>query len=745
MRGPEIVITGSALTTSLGTTRDQTWRAILNGQCGIGPMSEMETPLPPGSDGGQAMDLPTDFSPDLSREARYLKWTIDHALRDAGLWQNLPDRTGVMLGTTLHGMRAAGQFLRTSDPAPLRHFLAGSILNLAIRDLPITGLCATTCSACSSSLGAIALAVTLLQSGQLDCLIAGGYDPISEYAYAGFNSLRLVAAGPLRPFSRHRQGMKLAEGYGILILQRREDAEKLGASIHATIAGFGESADAHHLTQPHPQGRGATRAMSLALQSANIDPSQIHLISAHATATPDNDAGEYAALSSTFTENLSHIPVVAFKSHLGHTLGGAGAVELILASCALRDQQIPPCPNSTRDEIEFPNLNLSLQSQPQPPKIENTLNTSLGFGGANTCMVLSSNPAPIKKLDLHPVAITGIGIILPGITGNEAFIKHLASPPNTLQTQIPESQYQHLLNARRVRRMSEYVKLSLAAANLACKDAGVAEHTDFLRECSVLLGTTHSSTNFATQYYRDLVSQGLIGANPTFFAEGVPNAAAAHLSLMLGIQGACQTIIGTRTAGLDALNLAVLRIAAGNWPSAIVGAAEEQSDVLNQAYRSCGLCASNETALPFTTEPGFIAGAASVCFLLENTSLAQQQGRRIYGHIEASATAHRDPSHIPEAWCTILPQLRPPQQVLSSANATWIDRAEQSAIAREYRGVPITSLYGPIAESFSATALADIAAALLGAFPPENTRFTSLCTDYSGSVTATSFNRLIQS
>src|SRR6202044_2555364 len=124
-----------------------------------------------------------------------------------------------------------------------------------------------------------------------------------EYAYGGFNSLRLVAERPLRPFARNRQGMKLAEGYGIVILQRLTDAEKRNAPIHAIIAGFGESADAHHLTQPHPEGRGANRAMTSALESAQVSPSQIHLIAAHATATPDNDPGEYAALHKTFGEH----------------------------------------------------------------------------------------------------------------------------------------------------------------------------------------------------------------------------------------------------------------------------------------------------------------------------------------------------------------------------------------------------------------------------------------------------------
>ena len=250
-----IIISGAAIATPLGLTRDQTWRAILAGHCGLGPMPAMETPLPPDKSGGQAQDLPPNFLPDEPREVRYLAWTIADALRDAAALEKLPyapHRCGVMLGTTLHGMRSAGQFLRSGNAEPLRSFLASNTLARACAGFDLDGFAATTCSACSSSLGAIALGVTLLRAGQVDLVIAGGYDTISEYVYGGFNSLRLVADGPLRPFAKDRQGMKLAEGYGIVVLERAGDAQRRGATPMAAILGCGESADAHHLTQPHP-------------------------------------------------------------------------------------------------------------------------------------------------------------------------------------------------------------------------------------------------------------------------------------------------------------------------------------------------------------------------------------------------------------------------------------------------------------------------------------------------------------
>ena len=309
--------------------------------------------------------------------------------------------------------------------------------------------------------------------------------------------------------------MKLAEGYGIVVLERSDDAASRGARPLAKILGYGESADAHHLTQPHPQGEGAARAMNAALVSAGLKSGDIDLIAAHATGTPDNDAGEYAALSHVFGEDLPRVPVVAFKSHLGHTLGAAGAVELILSALCLRDQIVPACVNIRVDEIDFPGLHVAMGIS-KPAKLRATLNTSLGFGGANTCMILgpvqeleaasaaadvssdslspvrggegwgegrnfelrpiphlstfgpSPQPSPLRTGEREPehspqsnvkgmrdVYITGIGVVLPNRVGNEAFVRAFNSPELRRVVAdsgpIPETEYAPLLNARRIR------------------------------------------------------------------------------------------------------------------------------------------------------------------------------------------------------------------------------------------------------------------------------------------------------
>jgi 3-oxoacyl-[acyl-carrier-protein] synthase II len=768
----QIVITGVGLVTPLGLSLDETWRAVSAGRCGMGPMSAMESPLPAGADGGQAPDLPTEFAPTLPRESRYLRFAILQALRDAGLEADRPcdaDRCGIALGTTLHGMRAGGEFFRSGDPAVLKDFLAGSVLRNVASDLGFAGCALTTCSACSSSLGSIALALTLLRSGQLDLVVAGGYDTISEYVYGGFNSLRLVSPDALRPFARERKGMKLAEGYGIVVLERLPDAAARGARPFAEVLGYGESADAHHLTQPHPQGEGAARAMRQAIESAGLSPADISLVAAHATGTPDNDASEFAAMSRVFGDALAKTPVVAFKSHLGHTLGGAGAVELILSAMALREQIIPACANVRADEIEFDRLNLCTGAS-RPAALRTALNTSLGFGGANTCVVLGSTSrevgahlepgcvspvrpeGPVERTRAEPlrspkglgpavpperhapapnsfsrgtardVLITGIGTVFPGLIGNEAFVRRLQSGADPVRADtgpVADSEISHLLNARRVRRMSEYVKLSLAATVLCLQDAGISDVPAFAETCGAILGTAHGSTNYCEQYYGQIVREGVAAANPMLFAEGVPNAAAAHLSLMLSLKGPCQTVIGSRTAGLDAIRLAAARIASGEWDRAIVGAADEYSAAINAAYARFGLHGPG----------GFVSGAGAVSLVLESRASLDSRGGKPRGRIVAAAGGLAPGARIARLARSILHQLGPFDRVVGSANGTWIDRIEGAGAGREMR-----SPYGSIAESFSATPLAGLAGALLLSPKEHEHRVGVIAADYSGAV-----------
>ncbi len=282
---PEIVISGRALACALGVDRHTAWARLISGDGGPTELTALE-PHPGGPRTGyQAAPLPADArNDDLPREVAYLRHVIAAALDDAGIGPGTvaPDRIGVTIGTTLHGMRAAGVALRAGDPSALRRFQGAAVLQAALAGLPVevSGLGVTGCAACSSGLSSLGLARDLLEDGSLDVVIAGGYDTVSEYAYGGFHALRLISDNGVRPFARDRRGMMLGEGYGVLVLETAAHAEARGTKPTLRLAGVGESSDAHHLTQPDPTGRGAARAIAAGLEAAGREPAGVGLVCA---------------------------------------------------------------------------------------------------------------------------------------------------------------------------------------------------------------------------------------------------------------------------------------------------------------------------------------------------------------------------------------------------------------------------------------------------------------------------------
>lgn len=733
----DIVITGTGLVTSLGLDRETTWNEVARGRCGVGPLTAVESPLDPDKGGGEVKIADQASGAGGPREVRLLRRAMEEALRHAGIERDLPckpHRCAVALGTSLHGMRNGGAYLRSGDINHLRAFLAGATVSLTTNGLPAAGLSTTTCSACSSGLASVALGHTLLQSDEADLVIAAGYDPISEYAYAGFNSMRLVSPTSLRPFAKTRDGMKLAEGYAVVVLERASDARSRGADALAVIAGYGESCDAYHLSKPHPEGAGAAAAMRAALSFAGLRPNDIDMIVAHATATPDNDASEHAALAQVFSDRLGEVPVVGFKSHLGHSLGAAGTVDLILSVLSIRDGLVPPCANVTTQDAEFDDMRVAC-GQAQKRKLRYVLNTALGFGGANSCMILGAPPAArpataasgtvsAHKGGSEPV-ITGVGVVLPGAIGNEAFVQLMTVGDTDARGlpsgAIPTEQYEHLINARRTRRMSEYAKLCLAATSEAYRDAAIDDAPRFGETCAVIAGTTRGPIEYCETLYRQILDEGVNAANPMLFAEGVPNVASAHLSTNFAIKGFCQTIIGTRTAGLEALLLAAARIRSGLWDRALVVAGEEASEFIATTYAKL-LEQDSGDASPGHTACGLPIAAGAVTLVLESRASAAERGARVRGTITraggvswSGCAAAQRVSRMGD----MIRRLGVIDALATSANGTIADRFEQAAIRSAYRdragaSTPAgTTLYGRIAETFSVGPLAALAAGLL--------------------------------
>jgi len=252
-----------------------------------------------------------------------------------------------------------------------------------------------TVSACASSTNSLIDAFTYIRSGRSDIIISGGSEAaVTEAGIGGFNAMRALSERndspqtASRPFDKDRNGFVLGEGAGALVLEEYEHALKRGAKIYAEVHGAGMSADAHHITAPHPDGIGASMVMEYALEDANLKPSEIDYINVHGTSTPLGDVSEVLAIQKVFGEEAYRLNISSTKSMTGHLLGAAGAIEAIASILAIKNQKVPPTINHFTDDEQFdPKLNFTF-NKAQSRTINNVLSNTFGFGGHNASIIV---------------------------------------------------------------------------------------------------------------------------------------------------------------------------------------------------------------------------------------------------------------------------------------------------------------------------------------------------------------------
>jgi 3-oxoacyl-[acyl-carrier-protein] synthase II len=300
----------------------------------------------------------------------------------------------VVLGTTSGGMSLGEKFYRNAINSPASHRHQPSrVLNYLPQRQPLDlaeafgfrGPASVIANACASGANAIGHAFELIQRGHATRVLTGGYDAISELVFSGFDSLQALSPTACRPFDQHRDGLALGEGAAMFTLETLEAAERRGAKILGEILGYGAATDAHHLTQPHPQGDAALASMNAACAGAKISPAQINYINAHGTGTPLNDSAEAAAINRWAGDHAAQIPVSSTKASIGHLLGAAGAVEIAVCLMALRGQWLPP---EVSLQTPDPLCKFPLVQKPTAAKLDYALTNSFGFGGANASVIL---------------------------------------------------------------------------------------------------------------------------------------------------------------------------------------------------------------------------------------------------------------------------------------------------------------------------------------------------------------------
>ena len=408
-----VVITGLGAITPLGNDVETYWSNLKNGVSGIGKIEAFDTSAYDCKIGGEVRGFdPKAFfknPKDVRRTDRFAQLALaaaKMALDDSGIdveKLRRRDRFGVIVSSGIGGLKTLQDqltILLTKGPSRTSPFtipmlisnMASGLISMEY-DLQGPNMCIVT--ACATSNNAIGESWRIIKFGDADIFLAGGSEAsIVAIGLAGFSAMRALSMRndeperASRPFDRDRDGFVIGEGAGIVVVEELEHAKARGAKIYCELTGYGVSADAYHMTAPPPDGKGAVRAMQLALDHARVSPDEVDYINAHATSTDIGDLCETRAIKEVFGEQAYNVSISSTKSMTGHLLGGAGGIEIAACALAIRDSVIPPTIN-----LENPGEGCDLDYTPnvaREKKVRVALSNSFGFGGHNATLVATA-------------------------------------------------------------------------------------------------------------------------------------------------------------------------------------------------------------------------------------------------------------------------------------------------------------------------------------------------------------------
>jgi 3-oxoacyl-[acyl-carrier-protein] synthase II len=412
MQLKRVVVTGMGALTPIGNTLEEYWDGLINGVSGADRIQQFD-----------CSKFKTQFACELKnfdayqhlekKEARRLdRFTqtalicSDQAVKDAGISKETmnPDRIGVIFSSGIGGLITFQQEVidfAKGDGTPRFNpfFIPKMILDIAAGHISMRhgfrGPNFAVVSACASSTHAVMDAFNLIRLGKADIILAGGAESvISEAGVGGFNAMKALSERnddpktASRPFDKDRDGFVMGEGAGILVLEDLDHALARGAKIYAEVVGCGATADAHHMTAPHPEGLGAKNVMKVALEDAGMKPEDIDYINVHGTSTPLGDIAETKAIKEVFGEHAYNLNISSTKSMTGHLLGAAGAIEAIASVLAVVNDMVPPTINHFTDDPDLDNkLNFTVVTA-QKRTVNAALSNTFGFGGHNASLIV---------------------------------------------------------------------------------------------------------------------------------------------------------------------------------------------------------------------------------------------------------------------------------------------------------------------------------------------------------------------
>ena len=404
-----VVVTGLGLVTPLGVGVEETWSAAVAGKSGIATVESFDVSALPTKIAGEVRNFKAEDwldAKEVRRNDRFIHFALaaaEMAIKDSGLEPEKEDceKIGCIIGSGMGGIRWIEDTVITLKERGHRKvspfFVPAVVINLAPGQVSLKyglkGPNFSPVSACATGNHALGEAMLMIEKGMADVVIAGGTEAtITPLGFAGFLASRAMSerndapAKASRPFDTGRDGFVAAEGAGILVLETADHAKKRGAKILAWLAGYGATADAHHITSPPPDGNGARRAMQMALRTAKLDASAIGHVNAHATSTPAGDIAESAALKGVFGDRAATLPITGTKSMTGHMLGAAGAVEAALSVLSLSRGVIPPTINVDDPDPACAGIDV-VKNVAREVRFDAVMSNGFGFGGTNASVI----------------------------------------------------------------------------------------------------------------------------------------------------------------------------------------------------------------------------------------------------------------------------------------------------------------------------------------------------------------------
>ena len=645
---PRIVLTGSGIVTALGIGKAANLEALQSQRSGIAEVQYLTTShheLPVGEVKRSNQELqalvgvPSDGNGAPSRTALLGRLALREALQEAGLCQDGQREAGfchnsvtdcealqsipLISGTTVGGMdRAEIDILRIDpdDGDTMMQAMLQSRSDCGTNTLEMASAFGTFAyvdtlsTACSSAANAVALAADLIQSGQYECVVAGGSEALSLLHFNGFNALMILDHEPCRPFDQTRAGLNLGEGAAYVVLESEEHALRRGATPLAVLSGYANACDAYHQTASSPEGEGAYLAMSQALRMAGLQPSDIAYVNCHGTGTPNNDPSELHAMRRLFGD-ATLPPYSSTKGFTGHTTSASGSIELVFCLLALRhhflpvslgciqplDPDFPPLMAKSLESTTSDSESITPHSESITPHSELSTNDSefsrssilcnaFGFGGNDTSIVLSSYQASDSE------SITNSSE--PQAPDTESITNSSEPRPvyilahRLLTAQDADPNFRDYMTPGDARRLGRMLKRTLVVSRQALQEGGIAQPD------AIITGTKWGSMDSSRLFFTDMYHNGEQLLSPTHFMQSTHNT----IGSLIAIQTRNHGYNCTHSQGDDSLRCALhdawTQMQLGRIHSALVGLHDCLPELHNEAYLLCTADALPEGADP---------------------------------------------------------------------------------------------------------------------------------------------------